>query len=117
VEDRGFESLWVIEHTHIPTSRATPWPRAPDLPEQHKSTLYPFVALAGAAAVTTRLGLATGICLVTVITVSVSCSRSRAMRSALTVGVGGRDAEVVGCDRDRHHGLLACGEVNALTVK
>jgi len=64
LEDRGFESLWVTEHTHIPTSRATPWPGGPDLPEEYKRTLDPFVALASAAAVTTRLRLGTGICLV-----------------------------------------------------
>jgi len=64
LEDRGFESLWVTEHTHIPTSRATPWPGGPDLPDEYKRTLDPFVALASAAAVTTRLRLGTGICLV-----------------------------------------------------
>ena len=64
LEDRGFESMWVTEHTHIPTSRQTPWPGGPDLPEQYKRTLDPFVALTSAAAATTRLRLGTGICLV-----------------------------------------------------
>jgi probable F420-dependent oxidoreductase len=63
-EERGFESLWVTEHTHIPTSRRTPWPGGPNLPEEYRRTLDPFVALTSAAAVTSRLRLATGISLV-----------------------------------------------------
>jgi probable F420-dependent oxidoreductase len=63
-EDRGFESLWVTEHTHIPTSRLSPWPGGPHLPEEYRHTLDPFVALTTAAAATERLKLATGICLV-----------------------------------------------------
>jgi probable F420-dependent oxidoreductase len=63
-EERGFESLWVAEHSHIPTSRKSPWPGGADLPKMYYETLDPFVALAGAAAVTTTLKLATGICLV-----------------------------------------------------
>ena len=64
VEDRGFESLWVAEHTHIPVSRATPYPQGGELPEEYKRTLDPFVTLAAAAAVTERLTLGTAICLV-----------------------------------------------------
>jgi probable F420-dependent oxidoreductase len=64
LEDRGFESLWVTEHTHIPTSRRTPWPGGPVLPEEYRRTLDPYVALTAAAAVTERLGLGTGISLV-----------------------------------------------------
>lgn len=64
VEARGFESLWVTEHTHIPTSRSTPWPGGPDLPEEYKRTLDPFVALTAAAAATSTLRVGTGICLV-----------------------------------------------------
>ena len=64
LEARGFESLWVTEHTHIPTSRLTPWPGGPELPDMYKRTLDPFVALTSAAAATTTLKLATGICLV-----------------------------------------------------
>ena len=65
LEDNGFDSLWVPEHTHIPTSRRTPWLGRQELPEEYKHTLDPFVALAAAAAVTTTLELGTGICLVT----------------------------------------------------
>ncbi len=63
-EDQGFESLWVPEHTHIPTSRRTPWPGGAELPREYAHTLDPFVALGAAAAVTTTLKLGTGICLV-----------------------------------------------------
>ncbi len=63
-EQRGFESLWVAEHSHIPASRKSPWPGGGDLPKMYYDTLDPFVALAGAAAVTSRIKLATGICLV-----------------------------------------------------
>ena len=63
-EDAGFESLFVAEHTHIPTSRRTPYPMGGDLPDEYARTLDPFVALTAAAAVTERLRLGTGVCLV-----------------------------------------------------
>ena len=63
-EERGFESLFLPEHTHIPSSRETPWPSGGELPPEYAHTLDPFVALAAVAAVTTRLKLGTGICLV-----------------------------------------------------
>ncbi|MCG8590766.1 MAG: LLM class F420-dependent oxidoreductase [Proteobacteria bacterium] len=63
-EERGLESLWLAEHTHIPVSRRTPFPGGGELPSQYWHTLDPFVVLAAAAAVTSRLRLATGICLV-----------------------------------------------------
>ena len=67
VEDRDFDSLWFAEHSHIPTSRATPWggrDSAPPLPEKYWRTHDAFVALGAAAAVTDRLLLGTGITLV-----------------------------------------------------
>ena len=66
-EDRGFESLWFPEHSHIPTSRETPWggnPNLGPLPEMYWRTHDQFVALAAAAAVTKNLRLGTGITLV-----------------------------------------------------
>jgi probable F420-dependent oxidoreductase len=64
-EARGFHSLYVPEHTHIPTSRRTPPPTGDAvLPEEYKRTLDPCVALAAAAAVTSRIRLGTGIALV-----------------------------------------------------
>jgi probable F420-dependent oxidoreductase len=63
-EDLGFESLLFPEHTHIPASRRTPWPGGAELPREYSHTLDPFVAIGAAAAVTSRLRLGTGICLV-----------------------------------------------------
>lgn len=64
VEERGLDSLFFPEHTHIPTSRATPFPGGGDLPKTYWHTHDPFVALGAAAAVTKRIKLGTGICLV-----------------------------------------------------
>jgi probable F420-dependent oxidoreductase len=64
VEAAGFESLWFPEHTHIPTSRKSPWPGGPELPREYSHTLDQFVALGAAAAVTKTLLLGSGICLV-----------------------------------------------------
>jgi len=63
-EDRGYESLWVPEHTHIPTSRRTPFPGGGQLPKEYSHTFDPFVSLMAAAAATTKLRVGTGICLV-----------------------------------------------------
>ncbi len=63
-EARGFESLWFPEHSHIPAKRESPWPGGPELPKMYYDVLEPFAALAAAAAVTTTIKLATGICLV-----------------------------------------------------
>ncbi len=64
LEERGFESLFLPEHTHIPTCRRSPWAGGAELPLHYKSTLDPFIALATAAAVTKKLRVGTGICLV-----------------------------------------------------
>jgi probable F420-dependent oxidoreductase len=63
-ENRGFESVWFPEHTHIPVSRRTPYPGGGDLPTEYWHTHDLFVALAAAAAVTTKIKIASGICLV-----------------------------------------------------
>jgi len=62
VEERGFESLWVAEHSHIPVT-VTGHPAGGELPQQYWHTLDPFVALTAAAAVTKTLAVATGVCL------------------------------------------------------
>ncbi|WP_052488931.1 LLM class F420-dependent oxidoreductase, partial [Streptomyces sp. 150FB] len=64
VEERGFDSLLIAEHSHIPVSRRTPYSNGGDLPEKYYRTLDPFVALAAAASVTDRILLGTGIALV-----------------------------------------------------
>ena len=64
LEERGFESYWVAEHTHIPASRRSPWPGGADLPQMYYETMDPFVALTAAATATENLKVGTGICLV-----------------------------------------------------
>jgi len=64
LETRGFDSLFVCEHTHIPVSRRTPFPSGGELPKRYAHTHDPFVALSFAAAATRTLKLGTGICLV-----------------------------------------------------
>jgi probable F420-dependent oxidoreductase len=63
-EERGFESIFFPEHSHIPVSRESPWPGGADLPREYWHTHDPFVALAAVAATTERIKLATGITLV-----------------------------------------------------
>ena len=64
LEERGFESLWVGEHTHIPASRLSPYPGGGDLPKPYYHMADPFVSLTAAACATTNLNVGTGICLV-----------------------------------------------------
>jgi probable F420-dependent oxidoreductase len=64
IEERGFDSLFIAEHTHIPLSRESPWPRGGELPRRYYRTLDPFVALTAAAAATEHLLLGTGVALV-----------------------------------------------------
>lgn len=63
LEDRGFDSIWVPEHSHIPTSRQSPYPGGGELPEGYFHNMDPFVSLTAAAGATTSLTLATGVCL------------------------------------------------------
>ncbi|AEA22402.1 putative F420-dependent oxidoreductase [Pseudonocardia dioxanivorans CB1190] len=64
VEERGFESLFLTEHTHIPTSRESPWPGGGDLPERYSHTYDPFVAIGAMATVTERIVLGTAVSLI-----------------------------------------------------
>jgi probable F420-dependent oxidoreductase len=103
-EARGFESLWLPEHTHIPVSRRSPWPGGPNLPKEYWHTHDPFVALAMAAAVTTRLKLATGICLLVerdpITTAKAVASLDHLSGGRVIFGIGGGwNAEEMG-----HHG-------------
>jgi probable F420-dependent oxidoreductase len=92
-EERGFESLWFPEHTHIPSSRRTPWPAGGDLPKEYWHTYDLFVSLAIAAAVTTRLKVASGICLLIqrdpIITAKEVASIDALSGGRLILGIGG----------------------------
>ena len=92
VEERGFESLFLPEHTHIPVSRRTPYPAGGELPRQYSRTYDPFVALTAAAAATSRLVVATGICLVIerdpIITAKEVASLDRVSDGRFLFGVG-----------------------------
>jgi probable F420-dependent oxidoreductase len=63
VEERGFDSIWVPEHSHIPTTGSTPYPGRGPVTRDFARTLDPFIALTAAASVTKRIKLGTGICL------------------------------------------------------
>jgi probable F420-dependent oxidoreductase len=63
LEERGFDSLWVGEHTHIPTSRITPYPAGGEIPPQYLRMMDPYVSLMSAAASTSSLILGTGVAL------------------------------------------------------
>lgn len=63
-EERGFESIWFPEHTHIPASRLSPWPGGAELPKEYWHTHDLFVALMAAAGATTKIKVGSGICLV-----------------------------------------------------
>ncbi len=92
VEERGFESLFFPEHTHIPVSRKTPYPAGGELPREYWHTYDPFIALTAAAAATEQLRVATGICLVIerdpIITAKQVASVDRLSGGRLLFGVG-----------------------------
>jgi probable F420-dependent oxidoreductase len=64
LEERGFESVWAAEHSHIPVSRKTPFGGGGDLPKQYYDAMDPFVVLTAAAMATKTLKIGTGVCLV-----------------------------------------------------
>lgn len=100
LEERGFDSIWVPEHSHIPTSRATPYPAGGPLPEGYWRMMDPFVSLAMAAGTTSSLELCTGICLLLehdVLDLACSAATLDAMsggRLRLGVGVGWNEEEL-----------------------
>ena len=103
-EERGFESLFVPEHTHIPASRRTPFPGGGQLPKEYSHTFDPFVSLMAAAAATTRLKVGTGICLIierdTITTAKEVASLDLLSHGRFEFGLGGGwNAEEMG-----HHG-------------
>lgn len=91
-EERGFESLFFPEHTHIPASRETPYPAGGELPPEYSRTYDPFVALTAAAAATERIKVGTGICLVMqrdpIVTAKAAASVDRVSGGRFLFGVG-----------------------------
>lgn len=92
-EERGFDSLWFPEHTHIPASRRSPWPGGSELPREYSRTYDPFVALSMAAAVTTTIKLGTGVCLMVerdpIVTAKAVASLDHLSGGRVQFGVGG----------------------------
>ena len=105
VEQRGFESLWLPEHTHIPTNRKSPYAGGIELPKEYSHTLDPFVALAAVATATTSIRLATGISLLierdTLTTAKTVATLDILSNGRVILGVGG------GWNREEaeHHGV------------
>ncbi|HEX9747003.1 MAG TPA: LLM class F420-dependent oxidoreductase [Methylomirabilota bacterium] len=93
LEERGFESVWFPEHTHIPASRRSPWPGGGELPRDYWSAYDPFIALMAAAGATKRLKLGTGICLVIerdpIVTAKEVATLDRLSGGRVLFGIGG----------------------------
>ncbi len=91
-EDRGFSSVWLPEHTHIPSSRATPAPMGEPLPDYYGRCVDPFVALAQMTAVTTTLRVGTGIALMAerdpIVTAKEAATLDHCSGGRFTMGVG-----------------------------
>ena len=93
LEERGFDSLWAAEHSHIPVPRKTPAPGGGELAKRYYDVMDPFVTLAVAAAATKRLKVATGICLViqrdTIQTAKLVASIDQVSGGRFLFGIGG----------------------------
>ncbi len=92
-EDRGFESVWFPEHTHIPANRKSPWPVGGDLPPEYWHTHDLFVALTAAAVATKTIKIGSGICLVIerdpIVLANEVASVDRLSNGRLLFGIGG----------------------------
>jgi probable F420-dependent oxidoreductase len=114
VEELGFDSLLVTEHTHIPVSRDTPWPGGGELPREYSHSHDPFVSMATFAAVTERIRIGTGVCLVTehdpIVLAKTIASLDRFSGGRVVFGVGaGWNREEMrnhGTDPARRHGVM-----------
>ena len=93
LEERGFESVWAPEHSHIPTSRKTPFPGGGELPKRYYDAMDPFVSLTAAAVATTKLKVGTGVCLVQqrdpIQTAKLVASLDQVSNGRFLFGVGG----------------------------
>ena len=92
MEERGFESLWVPEHTHIPSSLRSAYPASGGLVRAYYELMDPFLALNTAATVTTRLKVGTGIALITqrdpIVTAKMVSSIDQLSQGRFLFGVG-----------------------------
>jgi len=92
-EDRGFESVFFPEHTHIPTSRKTPYPAGGELPKEYSHTHDLFVAMTAAAAVTKKIKIGSGICLLVerdpIVTAKEVASLDQISNGRVIFGIGG----------------------------
>ncbi len=115
-EERGFESVLFCEHTHIPTSRQSPYPAGGELPKMYLHTFDPFVACAAAAAVTRRVKIGTGVCLVVerdpIITAKevASIDRLSGGRFLFGVGAGWNREEMTNHGTDPRRRMSVLGE-------
>jgi probable F420-dependent oxidoreductase len=93
LEAHGFESIWAPEHSHIPISRATPFPQGGELPKKYYEAMDPFATLTAAAVATETLKVGTGVCLVTqrdpIQTAKLVASIDQVSRGRFLFGVGG----------------------------
>src|SRR5246127_1029171 len=93
LEARGFESVWAAEHSHIPTSRRSPWGGGGELPKQYYDVMDPFVTLTAAAVATKTLKVGTGVCLViqrdTIQTAKLVASIDQVSGGRFLFGIGG----------------------------
>src|ERR1700723_239115 len=93
LEERGFESVWAPEHSHIPLSRKTPYPGGGDLPKPYYDAMDPFVVLAAASQVTRTIKLGTGVLLVqqrdAIQTAKLVASLDQVSQGRFLFGVGG----------------------------
>jgi probable F420-dependent oxidoreductase len=104
LEDRGFESLWVPEHTHVPLTRRSEYPGGGHLPRPYHDLYDPFLALSAAAAATANLKIGTGICLVVqrdpIVTAKMVSTIDQLSRGRFLFGVGNG----WNCDEIENHG-------------
>ena len=91
-EERGFESVWYPEHTHIPAERRSPFPGGGDLPQEYWHMYDPFIALMAAAGATKTIKLGTGVCLITerdpIVTAKEVSSLDRLSNGRFLFGIG-----------------------------
>jgi probable F420-dependent oxidoreductase len=93
LEERGFDSVWAAEHSHIPVPRRTPAPGGGELPKRYYDVMDPFVTLTAAAAATRTLKVGTGVCLViqrdTIQTAKLVASIDQVSGGRFLFGIGG----------------------------